>query len=247
MSKTIVRRLACGAFTLIEVLVVIAIVALISALALPAFSRSREQAKRSKCLGHIRQVYGAVGAFAAQNDGEIPVGYRMGKKQFATTLYSGSIGRYVLLGKLFESGFLTDPAVLFCPSERDPKQAWNTPDNPWPPASSKNTQGGYACAPLVDWGTEDAPASWPRLAGLERGALLADGFGLPARVDSRHIDGINVLSSDGSAQWVLREKIDADLRQCESLGSQANDAQQRIWDILSGKDPREHFSSSPAK
>ena len=240
-------RLVFRAFTLIEVLVVIAIIAVISALALPAFSRSREQSKRSKCLGHMRQVYGAVGAFAAQNDGEIPIGYRMGKKQFATTLYSGGIGKYVLLGKLFETGFITDPAVLFCPSERDPKQAWNTPENSWPPASGNNTQGGYACAPLVDWGTEEAPKSWPRLATLERGALLSDGFGLPARVDSRHIDGINVLSSDGSAEWVLREKIDGELRQCESLGSQANDAQQRIWDILSGKDPRDHPANSAEK
>lgn len=225
------------AFTLIEVLVVVVIIAIIASLALPVFGRSRENSKRAKCLSNLRQVYSGVAAYATQNDGKIPIGFRLGKKQFATTLYSGSANRYVLLGKLFDAGLVTEPSIFFCPSERNPTQGWNTNDNPWPPRSGRNLQGGYACAPLTDWATAAEPAMWPRLANLEHRALLADGFGLPDRVDSRHIDGINVLSSDGSATWVLREKIDAELSQCKSLGAAANVPQQRIWDILSGWDP----------
>lgn len=223
-------------FTLVEILVVIAIIAIISAFAFPAFGRSREQANRSKCLNNLRQIHSAMGRFAADNDGTIPVGYRTGKKQFTTTLYSGSIDRYVLLGKLVEAGLVTEPSVFFCPSEADPTQAWNTKENRWPAQPGKNLQGGYASAPLVDWGTEESPPNWPRLANVEHGALLADGFGMPKRVDSRHKDGINVMATDGSAQWVRREKIDSRLAQCKSLGAEANDAQQWIWDTISGRE-----------
>ena len=45
-----------SAFTLLEVLVVVAIIALLAAILLPALSKAREQSKRAACLSNLHQI-----------------------------------------------------------------------------------------------------------------------------------------------------------------------------------------------
>ncbi len=225
------------AFTLIELLVVSALIALLAGLTLAAVGRTGEQGRRAACLSNMRQLHVLISRFAAENDGALPIGYRLGQKQFNTTLYTAADGHYVLLGKLLASGSATDAHVFFCPSEHDSTQAYNSKNNPWPVQAGKNLQGGYATNPLVNWGTADFPDNPVKLATLERIPLLADGVGLPKRVNSRHQDGVNVLFSDGSGAWIPREKFNADLSGCTSISAGNNVAQDRIWQILAGNDP----------
>jgi prepilin-type N-terminal cleavage/methylation domain-containing protein/prepilin-type processing-associated H-X9-DG protein len=60
------------AFTLVELLVVIGIIAILVALLLPALNRAREQAKSTQCLSNLRQLAQAVYVYAAQNHGSFP-------------------------------------------------------------------------------------------------------------------------------------------------------------------------------
>ena len=230
-------RAAAAAFSLIEILTVISIITILVALLLAVLSRGRDQSNRAACMGNLRQIHSLLSRFAADNDGALPVGYRLGQKQFNTTLYTASGSQYVLLGRLLAYGAAKDPRILFCPSERDTTQAYNTKDNPWPVQPGKNLQGGYATNPLTDWGAADFPETPVKLTSLERTPLLADGVGMPKRVDSRHKDGVNVVFSDGSGRWVAREKFNADLSRCTSINAGNNAAQDRIWQILGEKDP----------
>ncbi len=60
------------AFTLVEILVVIAIVALLSAIIFPTFVLVREKARRTSCLSNLKQIGGAMEMYRADYDGRFP-------------------------------------------------------------------------------------------------------------------------------------------------------------------------------
>jgi prepilin-type processing-associated H-X9-DG protein/prepilin-type N-terminal cleavage/methylation domain-containing protein len=63
------------AFTLVELLVAMGIIALILSLMLPALTSVREQARRVKCLSNLRQMAIAAHVYAATYRGSYPIGY----------------------------------------------------------------------------------------------------------------------------------------------------------------------------
>jgi prepilin-type N-terminal cleavage/methylation domain-containing protein len=66
------------AFTLVELLVVIGIIAILIAILLPALNKARMQARKTQDLSNIKQIAVASVAYAAENKGEWPVGSRLG-------------------------------------------------------------------------------------------------------------------------------------------------------------------------
>jgi prepilin-type N-terminal cleavage/methylation domain-containing protein/prepilin-type processing-associated H-X9-DG protein len=69
MNRCASLRAAPRGFTLIEVLVVIAIIAVLVALLLPAVQQAREAARRMDCLSHLRQMALAVHQYYDLNKG----------------------------------------------------------------------------------------------------------------------------------------------------------------------------------
>jgi len=60
------------AFTLVELLVVIAIIGILAALVLPALSRAKATAKRTTCIGNLKQISAAVLMYADDHNQRLP-------------------------------------------------------------------------------------------------------------------------------------------------------------------------------
>jgi len=133
------------AFTLVELLVVIGIIAILIAILLPTLIKSRESARRAACLSNLRQVHTAFFFYAGNYKDQVPLGYRAGNKQFNSMMYSFTTSKIVLFGWLYNEHLMPNPNVFFCPSETDPRSLFNNPSNPWPPGAdpTKHSYSGY--------------------------------------------------------------------------------------------------------
>jgi|GEM_PF-4606080 len=107
------------AFTLIELLTVIAIIGILAAILIPVVGRVRDQARVAVCASNLRQVGVGVYLFAADNDDRLPPVSRTGS---AFTSYWMDNGRN--LGILLQMKYVDDDQVFFCPGrDIDPEEA----------------------------------------------------------------------------------------------------------------------------
>jgi prepilin-type N-terminal cleavage/methylation domain-containing protein len=66
MHSKISRRL--GGFTLVEIMIVVAIIALLAAIAVPGFLRARKRAQASRILNDLRLIDSAVDQYAIETN-----------------------------------------------------------------------------------------------------------------------------------------------------------------------------------
>ncbi len=64
----------CSGFTLIEVLVVIAVIAILAAILFPTFARARENARRSSCQSNLHQIGLGFAQYTKDYDDHYPLG-----------------------------------------------------------------------------------------------------------------------------------------------------------------------------
>ncbi len=102
------------AFSLIELLVVISIIAIVLALAFPVINQIRHQAKSAGCVSHLRAIANAVMLYAADNNDYLPAGYVKIGDEAASTWF-GRIAPY-LPGTSGAKPTTDLPDVRYCPA-----------------------------------------------------------------------------------------------------------------------------------
>jgi prepilin-type N-terminal cleavage/methylation domain-containing protein/prepilin-type processing-associated H-X9-DG protein len=111
-----------SAFTLIELLIVIGIIAVILSLLLATLHSARESARRTACLGNLRQIGHAIVMYVNDNKGQFPASAIEGnvfrpedwiwwRAAHRPQIRHGGIGRYLDLSA-------DNYAVMICPSDQ---------------------------------------------------------------------------------------------------------------------------------
>src|SRR5215471_302793 len=122
-----------SAFTLVELLVVVAVIGILAGLLLPALATAREAGRKARCLSNLHQIGIAIQTYAADYEGKIPFGPKappfISAADFypstggPTSLISLQSGAPVALGLLLSQHLAAQPKVLFCPGSDQPLDA----------------------------------------------------------------------------------------------------------------------------
>jgi prepilin-type N-terminal cleavage/methylation domain-containing protein/prepilin-type processing-associated H-X9-DG protein len=113
---------AAGAFSLVEMLVVIAIISILAALLLPALEQGKLRARRVECVSNLQEVGIATHSFANDHGGKFPTQVSTndgGSLEFVTAGYRILNHEFYFSFRHFRplAGELGTPKVLVCPSD----------------------------------------------------------------------------------------------------------------------------------
>lgn len=186
-------------FSLVDLLVSLAVMSLLISLMLPAFGRVREATRQLVCSSNVRQIGLAVVLYADQNKQLLPPSIFAAKSpddsQAAParmmTVRIGGVGDWDGLGWLFDGGFAAAPGVFYCPSYTGEHLASLYDDRwggePGQIVGNFHYRGG-------------SPLGITRLDRVQKSiSLVSDG--LSSLSDFSHRTGANVLRADLAVLW----------------------------------------------
>ncbi|HIE53501.1 MAG TPA: DUF1559 domain-containing protein [Armatimonadetes bacterium] len=108
-------------FTLVEMLVVIAIVAILAAILFPVFAQAREKARAARCVSNLRQLGAAIWMYAQDYDDLFPQAVDPADK-YAPQIWArwpqwqARIPRMPMITEVLEP-YIKGPEVWHCPSD----------------------------------------------------------------------------------------------------------------------------------
>ncbi|HMN94836.1 MAG TPA: prepilin-type N-terminal cleavage/methylation domain-containing protein [Phycisphaerales bacterium] len=199
-------------FSLLELLVVLAVTVILTSLLFPAFRGVRESALRLRCAAHQRQIGTAIVLYAADHGDRLPPSrfaapgpHLMPQEMMAATLSveqpaATPYGDWEGLGWLIGSSrgsYLDSCACLYCPAHHGehPFERYQPLFNAPTPGLGARIYTNYQYRGDRELGTNDVV----RFRNAHEEILVSDG--LRTRSDFNHIVGGNLLHGDGAVTW----------------------------------------------
>jgi prepilin-type N-terminal cleavage/methylation domain-containing protein len=106
------------AFSLLELIVVLAVIGMLAFLAVPYIARSKAKADRISCVGHLKNIGLAFRIFATDNNGLFPPRLIATNGVELTSLKPIEIFRVL-------SNELSTPVIIHCPADKKRKRAYD--------------------------------------------------------------------------------------------------------------------------
>jgi prepilin-type processing-associated H-X9-DG protein/prepilin-type N-terminal cleavage/methylation domain-containing protein len=230
-------------FTLIKLLVVIAIIAILAAILFPVFARARENARRSSCQSNLKQIGLGIMQYTQDYDERFPVEAMNATATFGPFGWADALQPYIKSTQLFK-----------CPSDT---QTFS--ENPTANGYTSyiynvalaRANGGATAADRVGAslsqlensvltvstfetnGAGTATTNPPTARSSSRGGAATGTLSTAHFAAQRHLEGSNFLFADGHVKWLKGETAissSAVHRTMDSFGTSGNKATLHVSD-----------------
>lgn len=198
-------------FTMLDVLVSMAVVVILISMLLPSLGRVRETAHQVICRSNVRQMGIGIALYAEDNTdrlmGTVHVTGAAGDKPWDTTALrldpqGNAPGAWDGLGRLYAQDYLPAPKLYYCPSHRG-QNAYRDYEDQWGARSNQAIYGNYQFRGRGPEAGYLPLQSAPQTIFLGRinpsSAILADS--MRSQVDFNHVIGANVLRASNAVEW----------------------------------------------
>ena len=188
-------------FTLLELLIVIAIIGILVSILMPSLNKAREKAKRAVCKSNQAQIGRAINVFAKTQKGRVPIG---NWSSYQGNYFMKVNSYYPLLGSLYKTETVTAQDIFYCPSRSERPEDYDfTADSIV--RSTYMTRPFLADTDIV-WVNKTLPLMINELPFLSKfngdEAVLTEKMVLYQHTSIIHEgDGANILSIDGAVAW----------------------------------------------
>ena len=212
------------AFTLVELLVVVAIIAVLVAIVVPSLGRARELARRAVCMAQQHQIGNGLTMYAHDFSHVMPPGNSTCWPWYGIDSTWSSNGGSMGLAFLITEGYVPEPRVFYCPSWKHPYHRYDVLDAAGDdPVGGPNCYGGWPAPPnpgplwhrgisyqyrsTFGLALEDGSAGRgrpPRTVMEGNPAIAADHWSrrYVLWANFGHPDGYVTLHLDGHSSWV---------------------------------------------
>jgi prepilin-type N-terminal cleavage/methylation domain-containing protein len=111
------RQTLRGAFTLVELLVVVGIITILIAILLPAVTKAKRQAVRTDCASNLRQWGQALAAYGASNKGQFPNNTQGSHLSWISGAMRDFLREYLTPLHDVDARVGSGPHVTYCPTQ----------------------------------------------------------------------------------------------------------------------------------
>ena len=199
------RKIKSLAFTILELMVVVAIITVLAALLVPALSSAKENANKAKCLSNLRQVGIAIEFYKDDNDQYYPIA--PAKNSGGWAYFNKNVFMDIIASNYFKSNY----GVFRCPANNNNLQEIITRTNATGARMDYEMNSG--CFGMNVNGTNGynyppgeriyLPAVHNVFFDFPPPNYWAGIGGSQATADMPHnADGCNVYYTDGHAGWI---------------------------------------------
>jgi len=226
-----------GAFTLVELLVVVGIIALLITILMPALSAVKELTRRTLCRVHQRNLLVSLAVYAKDHNEKLPPYKQTGENTYFAAYSTRNIfdGRIrdprtnlllpLNLAMVWEHGCVSEAAFFYCPSQKHPYYQLNSYPQPWGKENhlpSGYHRTGYMYNPHV---VKQRRAYETTDEFPTHKAMVLDILHMPDAVAHWTTDGVpgwNVGFGDGSVDFRASQKVyDIAVKYCPLANSWA--------------------------
>lgn len=201
-------------FSLIELLITLAIIAILFSIMMPTFSIVRQSAEKLMCMNNLRAIHYGINVFSNEHNRRFPLSKYAEQHRYQQTMAMSVIRNPLVdfaqewdgLGRLYEGRYLDDCKCLFCASHHG-LHPYEDYEGDFVSEKTVPTAGTRLIYTNYQYFDRQPGTNNPFMLDSVNQETMIVSDGLRTQSDFNHTTGGNALRGDGHVSWFGNKSV----------------------------------------